>query len=210
MFESHLLRRNNLDISFAHFGLDAKEHKRNNTDATIRSSSSPESSPKEVDRGKPKGKNSFGKNSLGKYSESSTSIPHTILPKTREVYHIVNQMTGSLGGNCHGGAIYGELTIGSMQKMIELMKVHTGGPDSRFIDVGSGLGKPNLHVTQDPSVEFSYGIEMEHVRWALGMANLNKVLEAGQKQKTCNVEESDRIGHTPLQGPRRSLRREED
>jgi hypothetical protein len=153
--------------------------------------SSPESSPKEEDTEKPKGKNFFGK-----YSESSTSIPHTILPKTREVYHIVNKMTGSLGGNGHGGAIYGELTIGSMQKMIELMKVHTGlGPDSRFIDVGSGLGKPNLHVAQDPGVEFSYGIEMEHVRWALGMANLNKVLEAGQKQGTCNVEESDRIGH---------------
>jgi Histone methylation protein DOT1. len=84
----------------------------------------------------------------------------------------------------HGGAIYGELTVGSMQKMIELMKIHTNfGKDSRFIDVGSGLGKPNLHVTQDPAVEFSYGIEMEHVRWMLGMSNLKTVLEEAHKQE---------------------------
>jgi hypothetical protein len=83
----------------------------------------------------------------------------------------------------HGGAIYGELTVGSMQKMIELMKIHTNfGMDSRFIDVGSGLGKPNLHVTQDPAVEFSYGIEMEHVRWMLGMSNLKTVLEEAYQQ----------------------------
>jgi len=111
---------------------------------------------------------------------------------TRKVYHLVNKMTGSIGGNGHGGAIYGELTVGSMQKMVELMKIHTNfGPESRFIDVGSGLGKPNLHVSQDPGVEFSYGIEMEHVRWMLGMSNLNKVLEAAQKQGN----DEDQIGH---------------
>jgi len=111
---------------------------------------------------------------------------------TRKVYHLVNKMTGSIGGNGHGGAIYGELTVGSMQKMVELMKIHTNfGPESRFIDVGSGLGKPNLHVSQDPGVEFSYGIEMEHVRWMLGMTNLNKVLEAAQKQG----KDEDKIGH---------------
>jgi len=102
---------------------------------------------------------------------------------TRRVYTLVNKMTGSIGGNGHGGAIYGELTVGSMQKMIDLMKIHTNfGKDSRFIDVGSGLGKPNLHVTQDPGVEFSYGIEMEHVRWMLGMSNLKTVLEEAHNQ----------------------------
>ena len=110
--------------------------------------------------------------------------------KTRRVYSIVNKMTGSIGGNGHGGAIYGELTAVSMQKMVDLMKIHTDfGSDSRFIDVGSGLGKPNLHVTQDPGVEFSYGIEMEHVRWVLGMSNLNMVLQYAEKNK------SEDIGH---------------
>lgn len=117
---------------------------------------------------------------FGRYVDEKK--PDVILDKTRKVYKIVNKMTGSIGGNGCGGAIYGELTVGSMQKMIELMKVHTDfGPESRFIDVGSGLGKPNLHVAQDPGVEFSYGIEMEHVRWVLGMSNLNMVLKHAKK-----------------------------
>jgi len=97
-----------------------------------------------------------------------------------------------------GGAIYGELTVGSMQKMVELMKVHTNlGPDSRFIDVGSGLGKPNLHVTQDPAVEFSYGIEMEQVRWMLGMSNLKVVLQDAHEQETSGKDfaEDEKIRH---------------
>mmetsp|Transcript_22685 Transcript_22685/g.27824 ORF Transcript_22685/g.27824 Transcript_22685/m.27824 type:complete len:365 (-) Transcript_22685:29-1123(-) len=120
---------------------------------------------------------------FGRVSPSETITINTVQSNTRDVYTLVNKMTGSIGGNGHGGAIYGELTVGSMQKMVDLMKFHTNfGPKSRFIDVGSGLGKPNLHVTQDPGVEFSYGIEMEHVRWVLGMSNLNKVLEHAKKQ----------------------------
>jgi hypothetical protein len=99
-------------------------------------------------------------------------------------------MTGNIGGNGHGGAIYGELTIGSMQRMVDLMKIHTGlDKNSRFIDIGCGLGKPNLHVAQDPGVSFSYGIEMEHVRWTLSLANLNQVLDAAHIQQKQRVEE---------------------
>jgi hypothetical protein len=36
---------------------------------------------------------------------------------------------------------------------------------SRFIDVGSGLGKPNFHACQDPGVRISLGIELEEIRW---------------------------------------------
>ena len=104
------------------------------------------------------------------------------MPKNvKRVYEIVNKHTGSIGGNGHGGAIYGELTVGSMQKMTNLMIEYTDlSKDSRFIDVGCGLGKPNLHVAQYPGVEFSYGIEMEQVRWMLGMANFHQVLKAAQ------------------------------
>ena len=121
----------------------------------------------------------------------------SVQSNTRQVYNLVKQLTGSIGGNGHGGAIYGELTVGSMQKMVELMKIHTNlGPDSRFIDVGSGLGKPNLHVSQDPGVEFSYGIEMEHVRWMLGMSNLKVVLDEAYKQEMeGTVSGNDKIGH---------------
>lgn len=122
------------------------------------------------------------------HDTASAPSDSTVQKNTRQVYAVVNKMTGSIGGNGHGGAIYGELTVGSMQKMIDLMKVHTNfGPKSRFIDVGSGLGKPNLHVAQDPGVEFSYGIEMEKVRWMLGMSNLNMVLQRAEKKPSENI-----------------------
>lgn len=96
----------------------------------------------------------------------------------RRVYAIIRKLTGSLGGNASSGPIYGELTTGSMQKMINLMKKHTNFTNqSRFIDVGSGIGKPNLHVAQDPGVSFSYGIEVEQSRWVLGMSCLQGVLK---------------------------------
>ena len=43
---------------------------------------------------------------------------------------------------------------------------------STFIDIGAGLGKPNLHVTIDPGVSLSYGIELIGERWQLSLANL--------------------------------------
>lgn len=36
-----------------------------------------------------------------------------------------------------------------MQKVVDMMISHCGlGKDSVFIDVGAGLGKPNIHVAQ--------------------------------------------------------------
>ena len=103
---------------------------------------------------------------------------HTILPQTRKAYSLIHQMTGDLGGSSHGGAIYGEITMVSMQKIVQLMKERTNlGLGSRFIDIGCGLGKPNIHVALDLGVEFSYGIEMDENRWVLGMNNLKICLE---------------------------------
>lgn len=134
----------------------------------------PEESTKQEGKKTVKKKLPFGRNT------KSIEIPSNV----QRVYHIVHRHTGSIGGNGHGGAIYGELTTGSMQKMTKLMMEHTGlSKNSRFIDVGCGLGKPSLHVAQYPGVEFSYGIEMEHVRWMLGMANLNQVLQAAKNDE---------------------------
>jgi len=103
----------------------------------------------------------------------------TVRDSVRRTYRIIGKLTGSLGGNASHGPIYGELTMGSMQKMVNLMKEHTGlDSTSRFIDVGSGIGKPNLHVAQDPGVEFSYGIEVDEDRWLLGISCLRAVLDA--------------------------------
>ena len=126
-----------------------------------------------------------------------TSLPIQVSSTVKRVYQIINKQTGSIGGNSHGGAIYGELTVGSMQKMVNLMMEHTGlGPTSRFIDVGCGLGKPNIHVCQTPTnVEFSYGIEMEHVRWMLGIANMHQVLRQAKSDEGRSDGGDDTIGH---------------
>ena len=111
-----------------------------------------------------------------------------ILQQTRRAYSLITKMTGKIGGNSHGGAIYGEITMLSMQKIVQIMKECTNlGLGSRFIDVGCGLGKPNIHVALDPGVEFSYGIEMDENRWVLGMNNLNiclqEAIEKGQSKQ---------------------------
>ena len=82
------------------------------------------------------------------------------------VYKLINKMTGSLGGNGYNGAIYGELTMHSMQKVVDiLVQKCEFTHHSRFIDVGSGLGKPNFHVAQYPAVRLSIGVELEEIRW---------------------------------------------
>jgi hypothetical protein len=82
-----------------------------------------------------------------------------------------------------------------MQKMTNLMIEHTGlGQESRFIDVGCGLGKPNLHVAQMPGVEFSYGIELCSTRWMLGIANLHQILQRA-KMDAIEGRSTDLIGH---------------
>jgi hypothetical protein len=65
-----------------------------------------------------------------------------------------------------------------MQKVVDLMVTHAGlNEDSVFIDVGAGLGKPNMHVGLQPKVKYSVGIEMEHVRWLLSIHNLKHCLD---------------------------------
>ena len=53
----------------------------------------------------------------------------------------------------------------SGNKVVDYLKEEFDfGPNSTFIDIGAGLGKPNLHVAVDPGVSLSYGVELEHLR----------------------------------------------
>mmetsp|Transcript_20396 Transcript_20396/g.56320 ORF Transcript_20396/g.56320 Transcript_20396/m.56320 type:complete len:437 (-) Transcript_20396:332-1642(-) len=109
---------------------------------------------------------------FGRYSEIEVE------DSVKKVYGVIKKLTGSIGGNASNGPIYGELTMGSMQKMVNLMKRHTKFDESsRFIDVGSGIGKPNFHVTQDPGVDLSYGLEIDADRWLLSMNCLRGTLD---------------------------------
>ena len=50
------------------------------------------------------------------------------------------------------------------------MKTNTGlDSSSFFLDVGSGIGKPNFHVAIDPGVQVSFGLEIDDDRWLLSL-----------------------------------------
>ena len=123
----------------------------------------------------------------------------TIIPKGVEtVYRIVHKTTGTLGGNGSGGAIYGELTKSSMHKLVKLMVASTNlGPKSRFLDVGSGLGKPNLHVAQYPGVKVSIGIELKRERWMLSLSNLKACLKTAATDAARHGPADPSGGHGP-------------
>jgi hypothetical protein len=68
--------------------------------------------------------------------------------------------------------------MGTFQKVVDALAEHTGfDASSAFVDIGSGLGKPNLHVALNPGVRLSFGIELEELRWQLSMHNLRFVLD---------------------------------
>ncbi|EGZ15864.1 hypothetical protein PHYSODRAFT_316025 [Phytophthora sojae] len=103
-----------------------------------------------------------------------------------DVYRAIRKQTGSLGGNAAGGAIYGEITQASFQRVVDYLKENCElSTSSRFLDVGSGLGKPNFHVAVDPGVEVSYGIELEELRWHLSLHNLRSVLSLDSQKNKC-------------------------
>jgi hypothetical protein len=85
--------------------------------------------------------------------------------KVDEVYKIIGK--NKLGGGASGGPMYGELTEDSFQKIVDTLKAkYRLTENSRFIDIGCGQGKPNLHLAQDPvNVFLSVGIEIEKIRW---------------------------------------------
>jgi hypothetical protein len=97
-------------------------------------------------------------------------------PGVKEVYQLVHKATGSIGGNADGGTIYGEISEGSMQKVLNILKdTCKMNEESAFIDIGAGLGKPNFHAAQQ-QVLLSIGVELNTIRHQLSMQNLTRVV----------------------------------
>ena len=94
--------------------------------------------------------------------------------RVKQAYSAIQSCTGGVGGDGSQGPIYGEMTIGSMQRVLDCFVEDAGfGPESVFMDVGSGLGKPNIHAACMPSgCRFSIGVECEPTRYNLSMVRL--------------------------------------
>ena len=50
----------------------------------------------------------------------------SLQPNVEQIYSIMNSETGELGVNAEGGPIYGELTKGLFQKIVNCMKEYMG------------------------------------------------------------------------------------
>lgn len=98
-------------------------------------------------------------------------------PSVKHLYRVIQKSSGAVGGYGHNGPVYGEITMGTFQKVVNAMVKHTGfEAGSSFVDIGAGLGKPSLHVALNPGVQLSCGIEVEELRWQLSMHNLRFVM----------------------------------
>lgn len=97
-------------------------------------------------------------------------------------YRVVRQLTGDIGGNGQGAAMYGEMIQSSCQKALDILVKLTGlGPDSRIIDIGCGRGKPSLHAELYARVEFSFGIELDPCRVFLANIILKNIIKKARK-----------------------------
>jgi len=125
----------------------------------------------------------------GIFQQSMLSTPDKkwVTNNINEVYSIIKPFESM--GHSDRDCVYGEVTKGAFQKIVDDMKAHAEfNASSRFIDVGSGLGKPCLHVAQDPGVSFSFGIELSEVRWGLCINAFLKVLQLASKQvQNCRI-----------------------
>lgn len=99
---------------------------------------------------------------------------------TNNVYRLFKKKTGSLGGAAAGGSIYGEVTERSFDRLVQMLVNQCDlDNNSIFLDIGSGLGKPNLHTSVYPGVKYSFGVEISGARWWQSLVVLKSFLENG-------------------------------
>ncbi len=82
-----------------------------------------------------------------------------------EVYGEINRATGCLGGAIPDASLYGEIRKASFHRCLTFLISRCGlaKKGKSFLDIGSGLGKPSLHVAVDsrlPHLSLSFGIEV--------------------------------------------------
>ena len=120
----------------------------------------------------------FAGRRVGKVLEAEyNSSGDVIKPEVEELYSSIRKRFGKLGGGGAGGAIYGEVTLKSFQRIVDFMKQNCElDENSCFIDVGAGLGKPNFHVALDANVKLSVGVELGGERWWQSMILLSEAI----------------------------------
>ncbi|GBG24769.1 Histone-lysine N-methyltransferase, H3 lysine-79 specific [Hondaea fermentalgiana] len=137
--------------------------RKKNLTASLRKSTLPQSSAKKSavkTRLAAPGPQPTASSSTDEYQELDRKIHLKML------YSLIRRKTGALGGGGAGGAIYGEVTQESFQRVVDVLVAQCGlNTESVFLDIGAGLGKPNFHVAISPGVKQSLGVELIGGRW---------------------------------------------
>lgn len=102
---------------------------------------------------------------------------------SKQIYKLIQKNSGALwGGAGPNEPIYGELTEGSMGKILKHLENYCYlGTTSLFLDIGSGLGnlgKPTMHCSSHVyKVLVSLGIEISKLRYQMSIRNLSMALD---------------------------------
>ncbi|KAG2445539.1 hypothetical protein HXX76_000154 [Chlamydomonas incerta] len=86
-------------------------------------------------------------------------------PRVDALYGLMQSFENKLGGGEGVEGLYGSITQGGMQKILECL-AHNTGLDHRstFIDIGAGLGRPLLHAMVSHGVPCTWGVELDRVK----------------------------------------------
>lgn len=117
----------------------------------------------------------WGLDSLHLRGMPVSSLSPTTSTAVNAAYSDVQRASGHIGGEAHGGAIYGEMAKGDMQRLIEVLRTVTQlNRGSVFLDIGAGLGKPSIHVAIEIGC-LAIGVEYMATRFNLSIANLKRL-----------------------------------
>ena len=117
------------------------------------------------------------------FENLSNADSNGVTDMVTQVYKIIRKATKDMRPGVTGDGVYGELRQGSMANVVESMQTYTDlNAGSYFLDIGSGLGKPNFNVAQEVGC-VSIGIEAEPIRYFLGLQNLIHVINSAESNK---------------------------
>ncbi|KAK9864113.1 hypothetical protein WJX84_004311 [Apatococcus fuscideae] len=94
------------------------------------------------------------------------------------MYRVGGKWVRKLGGGEGFTGVYGTMGKPSTKKVMDALVQHTGmNRHSKFLDVGAGLGLPQMHAALDPGVERARGFEIDAPKVAKGRAVIKKTFE---------------------------------
>ncbi|KAG2501386.1 hypothetical protein HYH03_001174 [Edaphochlamys debaryana] len=99
-------------------------------------------------------------------------------PAVDALYSLMQSFENKLGGGEGVEGLYGSITQGGMQKVLDCLRHNTGfNKSSKLVDIGAGLGRPLLHAMVTAGLEDVWGVELDSVKCNKATAFCGHVIE---------------------------------